>query len=235
MRAERNAKLAMSSLLLTLGLSPSDEIEIAEEPPVVGEELPSYETLLEMALLYSPDLRKAQASLGVAKADLFASYGNYLPSLSFSANYGYESDHLFPLRDSWDGGRKSWRLGLNLSLPIFTGFQRLFAVGSAKAQVKSAEYYRETVERNLVVELKNRYLEVEESKEMLELARESLELARESYEAARERYNLGAAPILELIDAELSLVRAEGARAEALYDYRLGVERLKTLVGKEDL
>ncbi len=235
MRAERNAKLAMSNLLLTLGLSPSDEIEIAEEPPVVREDIPSYETLLEMAALHSPDLRRADANLRIAKADLLSSYGNFLPSLSLSASYGYESDHLVPLRESWDEGRKSWRLGLTLSMPIFTGFQRLFAVGGARAQVRSAEYYRETVEKNLALELRNRYLEVEESKEMLELARESLELARESFEAAKERYNLGAAPILELIDAELSLVRAEGARAEALYDYRLGVERLKTLVGKEDL
>jgi outer membrane protein len=235
LRAERNAKLAMSNLLLTLGLSPTDEIEIAEEPPIVREDLPSYETLLDAAVLHSPDLGKANASLRIAKADLYASYGSYLPSLSLSASYGCESDRLFPLQESWDGGRKSWRLGLNLSMPIFTGFQRLFAVSGARAQVRHAEYYRETVEKNLALELKNRYLEVMESEEMLELARESLELAKESFEAAKERYNLGAAPILELIDAELSLVRAEGARAEALYDYRLGVERLKTLVGKEDL
>jgi outer membrane protein TolC len=70
---------------------------------------------------------------------------------------------------------------------------------------------------------------------MLELARETLELAKESYEAARERYNLGAAPILELIDAELSLVKAESMRIQSFYDYVLGVERLKTIVGKEDL
>jgi len=120
-------------------------------------------------------------------------------------------------------------------VPIFTGFQRYLSTNKRSAELRSAEHYREIVERNLRLELENSYLTIEESTKRLELAEEAFELAQESYEAAKERYDLGAAPILELIDAELSLVKAESARIEAFYDYRLGIERLKAIVGKEDI
>jgi outer membrane protein len=235
MTAEKNVKLAKSKLAITLGFSSSEDLSVQEDPSPKLEEIPPYERLLELAGIHSPELRKAGANLGLAKTGLYASYGRFLPGLSLSASYGWESDYLLPLQDAWDTGRKSWRVALNLSLPIFTGFQRALTVSKARAELRNAEHYREISERNLALELKSCYLDAKESQEMLELARESLELARESYEAARERYNLGAAPILELIDAELSLVKAESIRIQAFYDYILGVERLKTIVGKEDL
>ncbi len=235
MRAKKNLKLAESNLLITLGLDPSQDITVKEDLVVETEEVPSFETLLELAHLHSPELKQTEANLKMAKASLYGAYGDYLPSLSLTASYGYESNHLLSSKEAWDEGRRNWRFGLNVSLPIFTGFRRFLMIGKAKADFRSAEYYRSILERNLVMEIKNCYLEIGESREMLALAEETLELAEESYKAAKERYNLGAAPIIELIDAELSLGKAESARIQALYDYRLGIERLKTIVGKEEL
>jgi outer membrane protein TolC len=234
-KAEKNVDLAQSNLLVTLGMALSEDIEVKEDSAIDSEEVPPLESVLELAHLHSPELRRAEASMRLAKTNLYASYGSYLPKLSLSASYGYEGNRLMPIRESWDTGRKDWRLGLDISLPIFTGFQRILTTNKAKAEFRSAEYYRKIVERNLALDLKNCYLGIKESGERLKLAEETLELAGESYEAAKERYDLGSAPILELIDAELSLVKAESARIEALYDYRLGIERLKTIVGREDL
>ncbi|KPJ48809.1 hypothetical protein AMJ40_06855 [candidate division TA06 bacterium DG_26] len=234
-KAEKNVEIAKSGLLITLGMALSEDIVVKEDSTIDLEEVPSFESVLELAHLRSPELRRAEASLRLTKTDLYASYGSYLPKLSLSASYGYEGSRLIPITESWDTGRKDWRLGFDISLPIFTGFQRILATNKAKAEFRSAEYYLKIVERNLALELKNCYLDIGESRERLRLAEETLEFAEESYEAAKERYDLGAAPILELIDAELSLVKAESARIEALYDYRLGIERLETIVGREDL
>lgn len=234
-RAKKNVEIAKSNLLITLGMNPSEDIVVKEDFHFEPKEPPPYESLLELAWLHNPELRKAGANFKLAKASLYASYGNYLPKLSMSASYGYEGNHILPVTEAWDTGRKGWRFGLNISLPLFTGFRRFLTVNKAKAELRSAEYYRRMVERNLILEFEECYLGINEAKEMLELAEETLELANESYKAAKERYELGAAPILELIDAELSLVKAESARIQALYDYKLGIERLKTIVGKEDL
>ncbi|KPJ51178.1 hypothetical protein AMJ40_00825 [candidate division TA06 bacterium DG_26] len=234
-KASKNVELAKSNLLITLGFGPSEEIVLEEDSLIELKEPPSYEVMLELASRHSPKLRSAKANLGLAKANLYASYGAYLPKLSFSATYGYQGRYAFPLKQAWDEGRKDWRFGLTISVPIFTGFQRYLSTNKRSAELRSAEHYREIVERNLRLELENSYLTIEESTKRLELAEEAFELAQESYEAAKERYDLGAAPILELIDAELSLVKAESARIEAFYDYRLGIERLKAIVGKEDI
>lgn len=234
-KADKSVEIAKSNLLITLGITLSEDIKVKEDSVISLEDVPSFESVLKLAHVHSPELRRAEASLRLTKANLYASYGSYLPKLSLSASYGYEGNHLMPMKHAWDSGRKDWRLGLSISLPIFTGFQRILITNKAKAEFRSAEYYQRIVERNLALEIKNCYLDIKESRERLRLAEETLELAKESYQAAKERYDLGAAPILELIDAELSLVKAESVRIEALYDYRLGIERLKTIVGKEDL
>jgi outer membrane protein TolC len=48
----------------------------------------------------------------------------------------------------------------------------------------------------------------------------------------QEKYNLGAANILELLDAEVSFKQAESDQVEAWYDYNLAVAQFEKAIGK---
>ena len=57
--------------------------------------------------------------------------------------------------------------------------------------------------------------------------------AQEDVNLAREKYNLGAATILEVLDAEVSLKQAQTNQVQALFDYNLAISRLEKAMGRE--
>src|SRR4030067_593553 len=69
-------------------------------------------------------------------------------------------------------------------------------------------------------------LDMERSRDALDLAKESVAAAQEDVNLAREKYNLGAATILEVLDAEVSLKQAQTNQVQALFDYNLAISRL---------
>ncbi|MFW5904925.1 MAG: TolC family protein, partial [bacterium] len=55
--------------------------------------------------------------------------------------------------------------------------------------------------------------------EVVQIEERNRELAQEQLELARERYSLGAAPFLELLDAQNSVAAAERDYLDAVYDF----------------
>ena len=64
------------------------------------------------------------------------------------------------------------------------------------------------------------------------LAEQTEGSAQEDFNLAQEKYNLGAATILDVLDAQVSLTRAQNDRVNALFDYLVAVARLNNAVGK---
>ena len=66
---------------------------------------------------------------------------------------------------------------------------------------------------------------------VLQVAKETVAAAEEDFNLVQEKYNLGAATILEVLDAQVSLVEAENSQVEAKYDYNLSVASLEKAMG----
>ncbi len=66
----------------------------------------------------------------------------------------------------------------------------------------------------------------------IELTKEKVASAQEDLDLMQEKYNLGAANILELLDAEVSFKQAESDQVEALYDHNLAVAQFEKAIGK---
>ena len=47
----------------------------------------------------------------------------------------------------------------------------------------------------------------------------------------QEKYNLGAATILELLDAQVSLITAQNDKVQSEFDYNLAVAKLENVMG----
>ena len=66
---------------------------------------------------------------------------------------------------------------------------------------------------------------------VVEIERRNVEVATEQLELARERYRLGAAPFLELLDAEDSMAQAERDHLNALYRFHGAIWALEAATG----
>ncbi|MFQ6615706.1 MAG: TolC family protein, partial [Fidelibacterota bacterium] len=68
--------------------------------------------------------------------------------------------------------------------------------------------------------------------EIIPVFERTKQAAEEDLRLAQERYNLGAATILDVLDAQLSVVRANSSLVTATYDRKILQAELRALMGK---
>jgi multidrug efflux system outer membrane protein len=190
--------------------------------PGVGPGLPS--ELLERR----PDIRRAEADLMAANADIGAARAAMFPTLVFGGSAGYQSDTLSRLFRS-DAG--FYAFGLDLLGVIFDGGrlsgQRDFTVARKQELV---ENYRKTV----LVAFQDvedalagtRHFEVEE-----QALQKAAEHARAAYRLAEKRYFYGSADFTTVLDAQRAYLAAEQAVDPARFSWVSSVVALYRALG----
>jgi len=228
--ADNAVKLAKATLNSWMGQNVDSPIDV-EENLTMPEFNYSYDDALKEAMKKNPslkgsefDLRSAKAQLGMYRSRLFPDFNLY-GSYSWS-NVDLDEIKYIRRRDY------AWGLSAYISWNIFDNFQRKKNLSYAKANSKSVEENFHQTKRKVALELKQAFLSVQEAKEKIDLSKEKVKSAKEDLDLVQEKYNLGAANILELLDAEVSFKQAEADQVEALYDYNLATAQFEKAIGK---
>jgi outer membrane protein len=117
-------------------------------------------------------------------------------------------------------------------LPIFDGFAIDSRVASARSQMVRATETRDALVRNLEGEVRQTLLVHQEAMEREALGRTAVESARENLNLVQQKYNVGSATILDLIDSQVSLLRAASELVSALADIRIAEAAVDRVRGK---
>jgi outer membrane protein, multidrug efflux system len=168
--------------------------------PEIPQGLPS--TLLQRR----PDIRQAEQNLIAANADIGVARAGYFPQISLTGLLGIESTQVSNL---FKGTSKSWFLGSDATLPIFTAGRIRSQVEQAEAGQRGAVYaYQKSIinafedfEDSLVDRAKFEQARDEQAKNVAAL--------RRFRELAELRYHEGATIYLEVANAEQSLFSAQ--------------------------
>jgi len=123
-------------------------------------------------------------------------------------------------------------VGVSVTLPIFQGFSRQRQIAQAKAQSRDSKHNRTAAELRLRTSVTQSYDDLTTAYQSLQIQRRNLEVAGETLELASQRYALGAAPFLELLDAEDSLAQAERDELAAVYNFHQAMWALEASVGQ---
>ncbi len=194
-----------------------------------SQPLPSLEEVRTLAQKDNPDLRAAFAQLSVARNDVLVAWSGHLPSLSFDYWYGIDATH-FAVRAN-GVQNLGYAAAATLNLPIWDW-------GAVQSKVKQAELKRDqarrelsAAQRRLLGDLQSSYAEAATARMSLPDLRNSAELAAESLRLVRLRYQAGEATILEVVDAQNTLIAARNAYDEGELRYRVAIAALQTVTG----
>jgi outer membrane protein TolC len=172
-----------------------------------------------------PELRAIRERERAAEFGLRAARANYFPVLTGAGGYGYAAEDL-PLEQNY------YNISVLLQFPLFSGFLTREEVKESQASLDSTRYAATDLRRLVRLEVERAALSVREASERFEARRKEQEASGENLRLARERYKVGAGDIIEMIDAQVQMTRAETAVIEALYDSSISAATLLRAVGR---
>ena len=167
-------------------------------------------------------LRAARQEIRIARADL-------LPSLSYSINGGFETDSLKAPRLKEHSGVSA---AISFSIPIFDWGATRSRERQARLRVDLAENERTIALRGFTQQFYAARAQVETAAARIALAREGVAKAQDNVAASIARYRAGEAQIVEVTDAQTTLVEQRNALYQAIFDYQTALARLKQATGR---
>jgi len=239
-QAFREAKLAMDNARLDLAVmlfqdfnqnfNLVDDLALAPSLPAITE-------IQTMAERQNPDLQAANSALRGAGLDVKLARQAYLPSLTADLAYGIEANafalHSTVAADPQKGPvpNLGYFLTVSLNVPVWDWGSRSSKVRQAVLKRNQASVELSATQRTLIRNLQGFYQEALTAREQVDSLQHSVDLASESLRLNALRYQAGEATILELVDAQSTLIQARNALVDGLSRYRLAVANLQTLTG----
>ncbi len=203
-------------------LIPDTEFEVTPQPL---EDTPDTTTQTEYLLL-----KKQEQLLEYQKKSLQA---GYYPTLSLSGSYNFigQGPKLPWFAKPSDGIYWSdfASIGLNLRIPIFSGFATKSRINQANNGLQVVK--EEIIDTQLALQLSytNAKKQIENSLNTIEIQKKNAQLAQEVVNNTNNNYKQGLASLTDLLDGENALVEAQNNYTTAILEFKLAeIQLLKS-------
>lgn len=196
----------------------------------------SLQQAVELAQRNAPAAVQARGQVQNAETGVRTAYGQYLPSVNFSAGQTKQSSGT--RLDPTTGELKpyvaqpwSYRTGINANLQIFDGFQRRYDLRARKADVDAASSNETSQQFNIALQVKTQYANILAARESEAAARAQVEQADQQLRAASARVQAGAATMSDSLRSVIAVGNARLALLTAQNNLRNASAALTRLVG----
>ena len=191
------------------------------------ENVDEIEKLIEQALKNRPDYKAKELAKQAAELDIEIAKSGGLPTLSANAGAGIGDD----LRRGRDTTYSS-SAGLQLSVPIFTGFQQSYKIGQAAYQYEQAQNELTDLKNTIENEVWAAVQDYKTSFRTHTISQTLLKSAEESERVAFASYKVGRVNILTLLDAQAQLANARIEFSTSFYNFLIAKNNLMRVLGK---
>ena len=177
-------------------------------------------------------LQKQLQLLRTQRMPTLAGFGRYGYSLSatkdIQINFGGLPMQIEARKDFFTDGLI---VGLQLSVPIFSGFTNTLKEKSIGVAAKTLQLQRGYVEDNLNLQATAAIDNMTKAVEQMNASKKGILLAEKGYSISQERYNNGMGTMLELRSSSQALTQAKLAYNQAIADYLTAKADYEKVVG----
>lgn len=234
-RARGDAEKANLALREQLGVSEPLNVEPAGDlPPVVDPERYDADSLVAIAWASHPRLAALAADRDAAHRLAAAAGGTRWPTLGVSASFSRSmSLSSYGALFEFNPRNRGFGFGLQLSWPLFRGFQASAQRAQAEAAARAADLQLEAGKLSVERAVRAAHIDWVQAYRALALADEAASLSRERLALARERYALAALPFTSLQQIIRQASEAERQRVTARYQYAAALVALAEALGTD--
>ena len=231
---DASVKSAYRNLKNTMGLINSDQDFTIEEVEKPLELIPEFETGFELVQKFNPSVKAKQYQIMSAKLNTKLARGSRLPVISLSASSSGADENLGDAISNSYGDKQRTNASLSISIPIYTGNSISSRIQKAKISVDKQESEYLTQLEDLSVQLEDYLDQLNNYIEVIPINETVLESAEEDLKLSQVRYSQGSTTILEVLNAQVSVVQARSSLVRSKYDAFIQQANLKALLGTLD-
>ena len=154
----------------------------------------------------------------------------YLPSLNLSFAYSFNA-----MTDNFKFSEYRWTpysyVGLSLSIPIFSGGQRYYAIKQTRVQADELALQRENTERQLRIGIRQSLQTMDTAMRTYDAAKDAAGTAQKAYDIAAKSYQVGKSTLTDLSNTELTLTQTKLQAVQAVYNFVVAKAGLEQTLG----
>jgi outer membrane protein TolC len=227
-KAKINEEVAAGALRVLVGYDfgrPITTTELALAPPVNSE----YRQFNPEDISRRPEFTQIEQELRAARQEMKIARADRLPSLSYSIDGGFNTDSIKLPRLKQHTGASAF---ISLSIPIFDWGATRSRERQARLRVDVVENERLLAIRGFTQQFYAAHDQAASAEFRIDLARQAVIKAEENVNASIARYRAGEAQIVEVTDAQTTLVEKRSALYQAIFDYQTALARLRQATGQ---
>ena len=196
--------------------------------------VPTSSEALKLLKEKNPNMLIQQEVIKNGEIQLKMAKGMRSPSAFASVDYSANGNNSEELKESF---KDDWRLGMNMSVnfPLYSGNSLSTAQEQAELAKRKTENDYLTYLNDLRVQLELIRKTITNYSEIIPINQDVVASAEEDLKLVQERYSVGSATILEVLDAQVSLIRSNSVLINTIHDARIQEMSLKALLGILDL
>jgi outer membrane protein len=208
--------------------------QIVEFAGLRAPETTSIDELLDLASRRRSDLRQLEWNRRLQQAQLRAEQSERLPRITAFGVYSVNAQDNGNV--TFFGGPEGFRaygqqVGVQVSIPIFSGFQRSARVQQRTVAMRQVEAQQRLARVQVENQIRTLVDAVVEARERTEAQRRAVEQAQRGYDIVRRQFREGLSSQLEVVDAEGALQESAFNYAQAVYDYLAARARVDEAIG----
>jgi len=229
-RAEGDFRNARGVLANVMGLDPNAKIDVAPpaalSPPERFEQ--QVDGFIAEARRYRPDLVAAEAQIKAAQAGVEAAKASGKPTVSLSTSLDFADSSI-------SNTSRNAAFGVQVSIPIFTGYNNSYRIRAAQEQVEVRQAQREKLSLQIALDVWQAYQNLITETQAVRSSQDLLASATQSEKVALGRYKAGVGNILDVLTAQSALAGARQQRIQALYNWYIARAGLAQSMGRLDM
>ena len=229
-RSEGDLRNARGVVANIMGLDANTAIELAPPSTLTPSEHFEDEIarLIDDARKHRPDLEAAEAQIKAAEANIESAKAAGKPTVTVSTSLQFsDASNTASSRDA--------ALGVQVSIPIFTGYENTYRIRAAREQVEIKQAQREKLNLQIALDVWMAYQNLSTETQAVRSSQDLLASAIQSEKVALGRYKAGVGNILDVLTAQSALASARQQNIQALYNWYIAKASLAQSMGQLDM
>tara|TARA_Y100000816_G_scaffold70390_1_gene47124 strand:+ start:645 stop:2039 length:1395 start_codon:yes stop_codon:yes gene_type:complete len=216
-----------------MGLQDFGQEIIAVDGEWVAPVIPTKTEILKSLKNNNPSIAISKKQIKVLDLSYKLAKGLRKPFINTSINYSANGENSKELIDSF---QNDWSLRLNVSfsVPIYSGNSLSIQQQQTLLSKQQSEYSYTTLLNDLRVQAELIRETLTNYTEIIPINQDIVVSAEEDLKLVTKRYSLGSATILEVLDAQVSLMRSKSSLINIIHDARIQEASLNAILGVLD-